>query len=117
MIDKHHQEEDEHNQHVKREKADRKDGVKRRPKPRCSGYNSGSKPVEIDGFRKVKQHSRRRHVQMRDMGTIELINGQANRGRHPNLRQKEKARSKRASNDEGTRATIRKNRKVEFNTY
>lgn len=52
MIDKHHQEEDEHNQHVKREKADRKDGVKRRPKPRCSGYNSGSKPVEIDGFTK-----------------------------------------------------------------
>ena len=54
---------------------------------------------------------------MMDMGTIELINGQANRGRHPNLRQKEKARSKRESNDEGPRATIQKNRKVEFSTY
>ena len=54
---------------------------------------------------------------MRDMGTIELINGQANRGLHPNLRQKEKARSKRESNDEGPRATMQKNRKVEISTY
>lgn len=48
MIDKHHQEEDEHNQHVKREKADRKDGVKRM----IEAKGLDPKPVEIDGFRK-----------------------------------------------------------------
>ena len=49
---------------------------------------------------------------MRDMGTIKLINGQSNRGRHPNLRQKEKARSKRESNDEGQEQLFGKTEKL-----
>ena len=54
---------------------------------------------------------------MRDMGTIELINGQANRGRHPNLRQKEKSPATARKQWCGPGATIREKRKVAFSTY
>lgn len=50
MIDKHHQEEDEHNQHVNKRKS-RQKGCR---KEMIEAKGLDPKPVEIDGFRKVK---------------------------------------------------------------
>lgn len=48
MIDKHHQEEDEHNQHVNKRKS-RQKGWR---KEMIEAKGLDPKPVEIDGFRK-----------------------------------------------------------------
>lgn len=50
MIDKHHQEEDEHNQHVNKRKS-RQKGWR---KEMIEAKGLDPKPVEIDGFRKSK---------------------------------------------------------------
>lgn len=48
MIDKHHQEEDERNQHVNKRKSRQKGWCKEM----IEAKGSDPKPVEIDGFRK-----------------------------------------------------------------